>query len=58
MSILAYVIVFKMETSLPIFNLMKHTCFRAMSSVKATNDEEAAARVAAVDADTGAPTVY
>lgn len=47
-----------METSLPIFNLMKHTCFRALSSVKATNDEEAAARVTAVDADTGAPTMY
>lgn len=37
---------------------MKHTCFRALSSVKATNDEEAAARVTAVDADTGAPTMY
>ncbi|XP_022862100.1 14 kDa zinc-binding protein-like isoform X4 [Olea europaea var. sylvestris] len=33
-------------------------CRRALSSVKATNDEEAAARVTAVDADTGAPTIF
>ncbi|KAL2494106.1 14 kDa zinc-binding protein-like [Forsythia ovata] len=31
---------------------------RAMSSINATNDEEASARVAAVDADTGKPTIF
>ncbi|XP_022862098.1 14 kDa zinc-binding protein-like isoform X2 [Olea europaea var. sylvestris] len=38
--------------------LWKKDCNRALSSVKATNDEEAAARVTAVDADTGAPTIF
>jgi len=34
------------------------TCFRLPFSASATNNEQAAAKAAAVNADSGAPTMY
>lgn len=39
-------------------SFMDRVSFRVMSSVRATSDEAAAARTAAINADSGSPTMF